>query len=111
MQQTIAVTTRSRVQPFWSGKVVEPLMKLSQLAPDSPDAPWTGFALINHGAAANSLHHEVASVIAHLDDLGDGVAVSPDELHDLSFTCHRPAMARPPQNLSSTVFEDVGIST
>jgi hypothetical protein len=93
MQQAIAVTTRCDVQPIWSGKVVEPLMKLSQLAPHLPDTPWMGFAHINHGWAADPFHHEVAPVIAHLEDLRDGIAVGPDELHNPSFMCHRPAIA------------------
>jgi hypothetical protein len=93
VQQTIANTTRSVVKPFWSGNVVEPLMKLSQLAPQLSDSPRTGFAHINHGWAADPFHHEVASVIAHLDDLRDGVALGPDEFHYSSFICHRPAIA------------------
>ena len=62
---------------------MERLMKFGQFATHAPHAPRTRRARIDHRGSIDPLHHQVAPIVADLEDLRCGAAVRARELHGL----------------------------
>jgi hypothetical protein len=92
VQDTLTVPDRCRSEELRGWDIVKLAVEVGEngtLAADRPGGSAQGLA---HRRSVDPLHHEVGSVVAELVHNGDGVALTVEVLHGLSFVSHRAAI-------------------